>query len=628
MDAGRHPKIKVLAYSEVEHVEGAVGNFRVTVRKKARFVREDLCNSCAECAKVCPVTVPDEYQIGLSTRKAIYIPFPQAVPSAYLIDDGACLGNNPIACGKCLDVCEKECIDFDMQDEILEFPVGAIIVATGMDVYDPTEIVEYGYGRYANVITSMEFERLICAGGPTEGHFVRPSDMQRPKRIGFIQCVGSRSLKYGSPYCSNICCMNTVKDTLLLVDHYPDTESKVFYMDIRAFGKGFEDLYTRSKAAGVRYVRGIPGEIEEDPVTGNLRVTVENTLTGELEEHEMDMVVLSVGVTPRQDSAVVQKMLTISKTGDGFFMEAHPKLKPVDAPTRGIYFAGCSESPKDIKDSVTQAGAAASHVQILLNAGKIKLDAVVPRIDEKLCKKCGMCAKVCPFHAINWEKGQVATVVNAACAGCGCCAAECPFDAITMTHFTDEQLKAQIDAVLSEGRADKLVTFACNWCSYAGGDTAGTARLQFPVHGRLIRTMCSARISEDLVLHAFEKGAPMVLVSGCHFADCHYIDANRQTVLRVEKLWDKLEKLGIRPERLQLEWISAAEGQKFAEVMRALEPMRQAVTAEEIEHTMRVLAEERRKKEEKARRAREKAAAQQAAAEKAEEEAAAESPAP
>ena len=614
MDVGRHPKVRVLAYSEVEDVQGTVGNFRVKVRKKARYVREDLCNSCAECAKVCPVVIPDEYQIGLSSRKAIYIPFAQAVPSAYLINADNCLGNNPIACGKCLDVCEKKCIDFDMHDEILDLEVGAIVVATGMDVYDPTEIKEYGYRRYPNVITSMEFERLICAGGPTDGHFVRPSDMQRPKRIGFVQCVGSRSTQYGSPYCSNICCMNTVKDTLLLVDHYPDTESKVFYLDIRAFGKGFEDLYIRSKAAGVRYIRGIPGEIREDPATRALTIAVENTLTGELESHELDMVVLSVGVKPRSDSGAIQRLLTLSRTGDGFFMEAHPKLKPVDAPSRGIFFAGCSESPKDIKDSVTQAGAAASHAQILLNAGKITLDAVTPVIIEELCKKCGRCAAVCPFHAINWKKGEVAEVVEAACAGCGNCAAECPFYAITMTHFTDEQLKAQVDAVLTDSPRDKLVTFACNWCSYAGGDTAGTARLQFPTHGRLIRTMCSARVSEDLVLYAFEKGAPMVLVSGCHFADCHYINANRSTVKRVERLWDRLEKLGIRPERLQLEWISAAEGQKFAEVMRALDEPRTQVTAEEIAHTAKVLGEERRKTEARMAKARDAAAKKKVAA--------------
>ena len=598
----------MLTYSEVESVTGSVGNFQARVRKKARYVREDACNGCAECVKVCPVVLPDEYQMGLSSRKAIYIPFPQAVPSAYLINAEDCLGNNPIACGKCLQVCEKKCIDFDMQDELLDLDVGAIVVATGMDVYDPTEISEYGYGTYDNVITSMEFERLICAGGPTGGDFVRPSDGQRPKRIGFIQCVGSRSTKYGSPYCSNICCMNTVKDTLLLADHYPDTQANVFYMDIRAFGKGFEDLYLRSKDAGVRYVRGIPGEIAEDSQTHDLRLVVENTLTGEMEEHELDMVVLSLGVKPRADSNTVQRLLNISKTGDGFFMEAHPKLKPVDAPSRGIFFAGCAESPKDIKDSVTQASAAASHVQILLNAGEITVDAVTPVVDADFCMKCGKCAAVCPFHAITWSKGHIAEVIEAACAGCGNCAAECPFDAISMRHFTDEQLMAQVDAILEDEahRSEKMITFACNWCSYAGGDTAGTERLQFPTHGRLIRTMCSARVPEHIVLYAFEKGAPLVLVSGCHFADCHYINANRATVLRVERLWDKLEKLAIRPERLQLEWISAAEGKKFAKVMRVLDEKRQEVTAEEIAHAMRVLAKDRARREAKAQARKEK----------------------
>ncbi len=597
MDAGRHPRIKVLVSSEVIDVSGAVGNFHVKVRRRARYVQQDLCNSCAECTKVCPVIIPDEYQMGLASRKAIYIPFPQAVPSAYLINPEDCLGNNPIACGKCLEVCEQKCIDFDMRDEILEVDVGAMIVATGMEAYDPTEITEYGYSRYDNVITSMEFERLICAGGPSAGHFVRPSDGERPRRIGFIQCVGSRSSRYGSPYCSNICCMNTVKDTLLLADHYPDTDAKVFYMDIRAFGKGFEDLYLRSRSSGVRYIRGIPGEIEEDPQTKNLRVRVENTLAGELEQHELDMVVLSVGVRPRLDSNTVQRLLTLSRTSDGFFLEAHPKLKPVDAPTRGIFLAGCCESPKDVKDSVTQAGAAASHVQVLLSAGRIRIDAGTPLLEEADCIRCGRCAAVCPFHAIHWQRGGVPEIIEAACSGCGCCAAECPVDALTMRHSTDEQLKAQIDAILDEHPEDKLLTFACNWCSYAGGDTAGTARLQFPVHGRLVRTMCSARVSEDLILYAFEKGAPLVLVSGCHFADCHYINANRQTVTRVERAWDRLEKLGIRPERLHLEWISAAEGQKFAEVMRVLDEPRAQVTAEEIAHTRKVLAEERKRRE-------------------------------
>jgi heterodisulfide reductase subunit A len=535
------------------------------------------------------VVKPDEYQMGFSTRKAIYIPFPQAVPCSYILNMADCLGNNPIACGKCAEACEKQAINYDDKDEIVTREIGAVIVAIGLQVYDPTEMDEYGYTRFDNVITSMEFERLICAGGPTGGHFVRPSDHERPKRIGFIQCVGSRNAKIGRPWCSNICCMNTIKDTLLLADHYPDVQNVVFYQDIRAFGKSFEEMFQRSKEAGTRYVRGLPGDIEEDPETHNLTITVENTTSGRIERHELDMVVLSVGVESPKDLAKISGMLTLSKTSDGFFMESHPKLKPVDAPTRGVFFSGFCEAPKDIKDSVCQAGAAASRAGALLNAGQIQIEAITSRIDEEACKNCGACAKVCPFGAITWEKGHPAVVIEAACAGCGSCGATCQFGAITMRHFTDDQLLAQVRAVLADHPEDKVFGFACNWCSYAGGDMAGISRIQYPSTNRVVRTMCSARVSEEMVLEAFRCGAPIVLVSGCHYADCHYINANRQTVQRVQRLWDKLEKAGVRPERLQLEWISAAEGQKFAQVMKQLEELRKTVTLEEIEQTKEAL---------------------------------------
>ena len=592
MDVGRHPNIELLAYSEVEDVSGYVGNFKVRIRKRARFVNEKQCTSCGNCATVCPVVAPDEYQMGLGTRKAVYIPFPQAVPAAYLVNHDECLGQNPIACGKCIEACEKKCIDFDMQDQLLDIEVGAIIVATGMDVYDPTALDEYGYTRFPNVVTSLELERLISTGGPLLGHLGRPSDLKQPQRIGFVQCVGSRTHnpERGNPYCSNTCCMNTIKAAQYLKDNYPEIDSTVFYMDLRAFGKGFEELLQRSKSSGVRYIRGLPGEVCEDPATGNLRLVVENTTLNALETHEFDLLVLAVGATPALTTEAVRQMVSLSKSPSGFLKEAHPKLRPVDTPTKGVFIAGAVESPKDVRESVTQASAAASRASILLNKSRFAVEAITAVIDEALCKQCGVCAGVCPFGAIQWEKKQTARVISAACAGCGTCAAECKFNAIMMRHFSDQAIFAQIDAILDEDPQEKVVTFACNWCSYAGADTAGVSRLAYPPNARIIRTMCSGRVNPEFVWHAFQKGAPTVLVSGCHYVDCHYLDANRNTTRRMDGLWDGLEKAGLRPGRLMLEWCSAAEGARWQNTMVEAEKRRQSVTSEELAQTQAALA--------------------------------------
>jgi len=581
-EVGRHPNIELMTLSEVEEVEGYIGNFQVKVRKKPRYVTDD-CTYCGDCVKDCPQHAPNEFDCGLSTRRAIYSPFAQAVPATYLIDMDSCVNRQGmIACNRCYTACQHRCIDFSQREEVVSLQVGTIIVCTGSDVYDPSPLTELGYQRFPNVITSLEFERLINAGGPTGGNLIRPQDKKVPATVAFLQCIGSRS-KRSNPYCSNICCMNTIKDALLIREHWPDTKIYVFYMDIRAFGKGFEDLLQRARREGVVFIRGIPGEILQNDATGNLKLIGENTLLGKLYQYEVDLVVLSVGIEPSKDSAVVKRLLSLPSMADGFFMEAHPKLRPVDTPSGGIFLAGCAEGPKDIKDSVTQASAAASRANILMSRGKVTVEAITSRIEPERCTGCGLCARVCPYGAIVVDpESKVASVVEAACAGCGTCSPECRFGAITMRHYTDAQILAQIDALAEEDAARKILAFCCNWCSYAGADFSGVSRIQYPPEIRIVRTMCSGRVDPRFIEHAFARGIAAVLVSGCHIGDCHYINANHQTEKRVQRLWKKMAKLGVRKERLRLAWVSAAEGVKFAKEVRAVQEVVGGVTDEEI----------------------------------------------
>ena len=590
-DVGHHPNIELLANSGVVDVKGYIGNFRVKVLKKPRYVKED-CSACGECSKVCPMVAPNEFDAGLALRHAIYTPFAQAVPSTYIIDMDLCLNKDGVmVCDKCVKACERQAVDFTMKPETVELEVGTIIVATGADIFDPSALPNYGYGKYLNVITSLEFERLINAGGPSGGRLIRPSDMTVPKRVAFIQCVGSRSEKSGRTYCSNVCCMNTIKDSLLIKEHWPETEIYVFYVDIRAYGKGFEDLYRRAKKEGVIFIRGLPAEIFEDKKTRNLWLTGENTLLKEPYRMNFDMVILSVGLEPRKDSEVIQHLLTLSRTQDGFFMEAHPKLRPVDAATGGIFFAGCAEAPKDIKDSVTQASAAAARAGILMAKGKVTVEAITPTLNVEKCRVCGLCTKVCPYNAITLNKElKRIEIVEAACGGCGTCAAECPSDALTQNHFTDEQITAQIDAVTEYDADKKIVAFCCNWCAYAGADFAGVSRMQYPPNVRIIRTMCSGRVAPKFVERAFARGAAAVLVAGCHPGDCHYINANHHTQRRVERLWKKMEQNWLNKERLQLLWVSAAEGGRFASKIYEMQKIIEKVTPEEIERAKKVFA--------------------------------------
>jgi len=445
----RHPNVKLFTYAEVKDVQGFVGNFKVKVLQKPKYVDEKKCTSCNECTKICPVEVPDEFNANLSWRKAIYIPFPQAVPPSYVLDEENCLGLTPLACGKCIDVCDPDAIDYDQRAKEIELDVDTIIVATGYDPYNPLNEHEYNYGMFQNVVTSLEMERMLNASGPTSGKVVRPSDLKEPKRIVYVQCVGSRNEKTNL-YCSRVCCMYAVKQARQLKEKHPEIEVRIFYVDIRAFGKGFEEFYERAaKDYGVLFTRGRVAEILEDPKEKNLTVRVEDTLLGTPLELETDMVVLSVGITPSVDANEIRKILKIPAGPDGFFSEAHPKLRPVDTVVDGILIAGTAAGPKDIPDAVAQAKAAASGAASLMAPGVYVVEPYYATIDDSICGGCGTCVLLCPFRAITIEDKR-AKLNEALCKGCGACASACPAGAIKPNHFTDEQIMAQVEQAVAK----------------------------------------------------------------------------------------------------------------------------------------------------------------------------------
>ena len=462
VDVAQNDKIRIFSYSEVESVKGFVGNFNVTIKRKARYVKEDLCTGCGLCTEKCPQKkVPNDFNLGMDNKRAIYIPFAQAVPKVATIDANYCTMLKTGKCGVCSKVCTAKAIDYTQKDEYIEEKYGAIVAATGFNPISMDKFDEFAYSQSKDVITSLEFERLMNAAGPTAGKLLRPSDGKHPHTLVFVQCVGSRCAscaEKGKEYCSKICCMYTAKHAMLTRDKYPDTDVYVFYIDVRTPGKAFDEFYRRAvEDYGVHYIKGMVGKVS--PEGDKLVVQGSDLIANKQIKIDADLVVLAAAIEPDKSARPLATMLTASMDTNDFFTEAHPKLRPVESPTAGVFLSGCCQGPKDIPETVSQASAAAAKVIGLLVKDKLTGNPCVAHSDEMMCNGCSSCERVCPYGAITYSDKEfrgpnrttlirrVASVNEAVCQGCGACTVACPSGAMDLKGFASKQIMAEVDAI-------------------------------------------------------------------------------------------------------------------------------------------------------------------------------------
>ncbi|MEA3495204.1 MAG: FAD-dependent oxidoreductase, partial [Bacteroidota bacterium] len=566
-EAEGDPNIKVYTNTKITKTSGHRLHFDIEAEVTPRFVipdiNMDICLTCKKCEEVCPVSVPNEWEKGIMDRKAIYTPAPLAIPFKYLIDEKNCLQFKDGSCTKCADVCPENFIDFTQKMEKVNFTVDNIIIATGFDDIDPNIKPMFKYEELENVVTGLEMERIVdhCNENPP------------PKEIGnkvaFIQCVGSRDKQIGNEYCSRVCCMYATKQASLLKMEKPETDIYIFYTDLRAYGKGFEEYYKRAQEMGIKYIRGKVAEINKDPRSSRIILRAEDTLSRKLIETDFDMIVLANGMRPNQSSGTVLDSLKLDRSSDGFVKEAHLKYRPVDTLVEGVFVAGAAQGPKDIPDTVAQASAAAARSIGSLNQKEFEIDPILAFVDSDKCDGCEDCLTACPKNAIQMDSNNKAVVDGALCVGGGSCIGSCHAEAIDLKGYTNEQMYASIDAILELKKKDehRVVFFADDASSYRLADMVGVRKMAYDHNVYIMRVPSGSRITHNLIAYAFIKGADGVIIGDNVKDSSAYPWSKEISLKQIELVNEKLKKSGIKGDRIFYSELKSGMIQQFLDVV-------------------------------------------------------------